>query len=200
MSILFKISYGLYMCSSEFDGKHNGCIINTTMQQTAVPETVSITINKDNYTTELIKKSGKFAVTILDTSTKFDTIKHFGMQRGESIDKFNGVETITTKSGLKVLKNNSQGYLVVNVKNTIDMGTHYLFVGEIAESEVFESKNEPLTYAYYHANVKPKPQAKANDGEEKWICKICGYVHNGPLPSDFICPLCKHGVVDFYKA
>ena len=26
---------------------------------------------------------------------------------------------------------------------------------------------------------------------EKWKCKICGYIHEGPISDDFICPLCK---------
>ena len=30
-------------------------------------------------------------------------------------------------------------------------------------------------------------------------CKICGYVHEGELPEDFVCPLCKHGASDFEK-
>ena len=52
-----------------------------------------------------------------------------------------------------------------------------------------------MTYAYYHANVKPKPNAK----KKGYVCKICGYVHEGDtLPDDFICPWCKHGV-DFFE-
>ena len=52
-----------------------------------------------------------------------------------------------------------------------------------------------MTYSYYHANVKPKPQT---DGKKGFVCKICGYIHEGDtLPEDFICPLCKHGASDF---
>ena len=25
----------------------------------------------------------------------------------------------------------------------------------------------------------------------KWKCKICGYIHEGELPADFVCPKCK---------
>ena len=27
---------------------------------------------------------------------------------------------------------------------------------------------------------------------EKWYCSVCGYIHEGPLPADFVCPVCKH--------
>lgn len=26
---------------------------------------------------------------------------------------------------------------------------------------------------------------------ERWVCKVCGYVHEGPLEPGFICPRCK---------
>jgi len=32
---------------------------------------------------------------------------------------------------------------------------------------------------------------------KKYICKICGYVHEGELPADFVCPLCRRGAEDF---
>jgi len=52
-----------------------------------------------------------------------------------------------------------------------------------------------MTYSYYHSNVKPKPKT---EGKKGYVCTICGYVYEGSeLPEDFICPLCKHGAVDF---
>jgi rubredoxin len=52
-----------------------------------------------------------------------------------------------------------------------------------------------MTYSYYHANVKPKPQTA---GKKGYVCKICGYVYDeATLPEDFVCPLCKHGAEDF---
>ena len=43
--------------------------------------------------------------------------------------------------------------------------------------------------------MKPKPE---QTGKKGFVCKICGYVYEGDeLPEDFICPLCKHGAVDF---
>jgi rubrerythrin len=34
---------------------------------------------------------------------------------------------------------------------------------------------------------------------EKWLCSICGYLHEGPLPEGFVCPLCKHPASAFKK-
>lgn len=77
-----------------------------------------------------------------------------------------------------------------------DLGTHLLFLAEVVDGDV-TGEDESLTYAYYHANIKPKPQAQAKKG---WRCTICNYVYEGEeLPPDFICPICKHGVSDFIK-
>ena len=29
--------------------------------------------------------------------------------------------------------------------------------------------------------------------EKTYVCKICGYIHKGPMPDDFECPLCGVG-------
>ena len=57
------------------------------------------------------------------------------------------------------------------------------------------SDQETMTYTYYQNNVKPKPQT---EGKKGFVCKVCGYIYEGDeLPEDYICPLCKHGAVDF---
>ena len=59
-----------------------------------------------------------------------------------------------------------------------------------------------MTYAYYHEVKKGKSPAKAPTyieektvkGKKKYICKICGYVHEvDELPPDFKCPICGVG-------
>lgn len=203
MSLLFKITYGLYMLSAKDGENQSGCIVNTVMQQTSVPETVSVTVNKGNYTHDLILKAGGCAVSVLDTSTKFEVIKNFGMTSGRSgKNKFDGIDTIFTKDGIRVLSNNSLGYMQLKVVSKTDLGSHTMFVCSIEESVTTDSKFDPLSYAYYHAHVKPKPQAQpAADakGKEVWTCMICSYEHDGEPADDFICPLCKHGKVDFRK-
>ena len=70
----FKLSYGLYIISTEADGKQAGCIANTFNQVTSSPAQVSVTLNKDNATEQRIEKSGKFAVTVLQQSADMELI------------------------------------------------------------------------------------------------------------------------------
>lgn len=34
---------------------------------------------------------------------------------------------------------------------------------------------------------------------EKWKCTICGYIHEGPMTDDFVCPICKQPASKFVK-
>lgn len=34
---------------------------------------------------------------------------------------------------------------------------------------------------------------------EKWRCTVCGYIHEGPMPEDFTCPVCKQPVGKFVR-
>ena len=71
-----------------------------------------------------------------------------------------------------------------------------MFVGEVVSAECLNGLPS-VTYEYYQNNIKSKPQIPNKKG---WICKTCGYFHEGDeLPDDFICPICKHGVEDFQK-
>ena len=80
------------------------------------------------------------------------------------------------------------------VQQEIDLGTHIMFIAQLVEAEVL-SDTPTVTYDFYQKNIKPKPQPTEKKG---WRCKICGYVYeNEILPPDFICPICKHGAVDF---
>ena len=197
---LTKITYGLFVAASrDENGRDVGCVVNTVCQVTVTPVMVSLTVNKLNYTTGSISKTKAFTVSMLDTTSDFDLIKRFGFQSSKESDKFDGLKTARAKNGLLYLAQNANAFLSCSVKQEIDLGTHVMFIAEVEESG--ELSNEaPLTYAYYHANLKPKPAAPASpkSGKKVWRCKICGYVYEGDeLPSDFICPLCKHGAADF---
>ena len=90
-------------------------------------------------------------------------------------------------------------FFELEVKSSVDLGSHTMFIAEPTGMEVI-SDAEPATYAYYHANIKPQPEAAAAGGKTVWRCKICGYIYEGEdLPADFICPVCKHPASDFEK-
>jgi len=194
MKAIYNISYGVYVLTAKNE-KDNGCIINTLIQVTSSPNRVSITINKDNYTTKMIQKTGLFNVSILDKDTTFDLIKHFGFSSGNNVDKFEGfTDYKIAKNGIPYITKNTNAYISAKVVSSVDVGSHIIFIADVTDDVVL-STAEPATYAYYLSNIKPKldkPKKKV------YVCRICGYIYEGDeLPMDFICPICKHGAEDF---
>ena len=192
---LQKIQYGLFVLSSQQDGKDNACIVNTVVQVTSSPMCIAVTVNKQNLTHDMIAATNKFNVSILDVTAPFAIFERFGFQSGRTADKFKGFEgTVRTGNGLMRLNDYACAFISGWVISSVDLGTHTMFIARVADCEVL-SREEPMTYNYYHANVKPQPQASAKKG---FRCKICGYIYEGEeLPPDFVCPLCKHGAEDF---
>lgn len=191
-SALNNIGYGLYVVTCNDGKKDNGLIVNSVCQVTSTPNRVAVTINKDNYSHHVIKQSGKMNVNCLTTETPFSIFEKFGFVSGRNTDKFADDELLRSDNGLVILPRYVNGILSLAVDDYIDLDTHGMFVCTVTEARVISDKPS-LTYAYYHENVKPKPDT----GKKGWVCKICGYVHEGDLPEDFICPLCKHPASDF---
>ncbi|MEG0048853.1 MAG: flavin reductase [Clostridia bacterium] len=191
---LFSISYGLYVLTAKEGERDCGCIINTASQITEKPMRISVCVNKQNLTCEIIQKTGLFNVSVLTQSVPFSVFEHFGFQSGRNVDKFAGRADPQSENGLRYLADSCNAVLSGKVVDALDYGTHMLFVAELTEA-VKLSSEPSLTYAYYFEHVKPKPQPKPKRG---FVCKICGYFYEGDtLPPDFICPLCKHGAEDF---
>ena len=195
---LFKLSYGLFVLTAKDGEKDNGCIINTVTQITNTPNRISIAVNKQNLTHDMILKTGMFNVSVLTTEASFDIFKYYGFQSGRDVDKFAGEGIPRSQNGLTYLMGCTNAYISGKVIETYDYGTHTLFVADVTEAKVL-SNVPSVTYAFYFDHIKPKPPVAAAK-QKGWICKICGYVYEGEdIPADFICPLCKHGVADFEK-
>ena len=200
MSAMFKLSYGLFVVTAKGEKGHNGCITNTVMQVTTQPNRITLAVNKANYTHDLIANGGQFNVSVISEAADFDLFKHFGFQSGRDVDKFGYYEPWRlSNNGLAYVTEGTNAYISAKVISAQDLGTHTLFIADVTEEKVL-SDVPSATYAYYFANIKPRPTAAEKNAPTKWRCKICGYeIETEELPDDFICPWCKHGKVDFEK-
>ena len=194
MSALFRIGYGLYVVTSNDGKKDNGLIVNTVTQLTANPFRVAVNINKANYSHHVIQQTGILNVNCLSVDAPFSVFQQFGFQSGRTVDKFAGVKINRSGNGLVFLDQYINAFMSLKVEQYVDLGTHGMFICSVTEARVI-SDRETMSYNYYQQNVKPKPQT---EGKKGFVCKICGYIYEGDeLPEDIICPLCKHGAVDF---
>ena len=195
---LFTLSYGLYVLTAREGDRDLGCIVNTVTQLTENPTRIAVSVNKQNFTNEVIQRTGVFNISVLTEAATMDLFRHFGFQSGRDVDKFAGRADPVSENGLRYIDGPANALISGKVEQAIDCGTHMLYIALVTEARKL-SDAPSMTYAYYFANVKPKPQPKpAEKPRRGFVCRICGYFYEGDeLPPDFICPLCKHGAADF---
>lgn len=199
-NVMYKLSYGLFVITANENGFDNGCIINTAQQVTTSPNRISVTLNKSGKTHDMIKNTGVFNISVISEDAYFELFKHFGFQSGANCNKFNGFEAAKrSENGIFYLTAGVNSYISAKVVQEIDLGSHTMFIADVTDADIV-SEIPSATYAYYHSNIKPKPQEKKST-KTVWRCKVCGYEYEGEtLPEDFICPICKHPASDFEKA
>lgn len=198
----YRLSSGLYLLSSVNEGKSSGCIVNTVLQVTSQPAKLSVTVNKENFTQQTIAKSGVFSAVALNEQADMDLIGEFGFKTSREVDKFAAFPTKKDENGVPYTAQKGAARFSCKVVDSLDVGTHVVFIGEVLEAEVLEG--DPMTYAYYQQVKKggtPKnapsykaPEAEGGEGKGGYRCKICGYIlESDTIPQDFVCPICGQG-------
>lgn len=218
------LNYGLYIVTAMGTHVPVGCVVNTFAQVTSAPPQVSIAINKENITTGVILATGAFEVSVLAQDAPMELIGRFGFKSSADTDKFADTKVAYDERGIPYVNEYAVAHFGVQVKGTLDLGTHVYIMGEVVESAVL-SDAEPMTYAYYHQvkGGKTPPKASSFEGEAEapvagavsaaeqgesatgatriaWRCTVCGHIeYVDELPEGFHCPLCGMGPEKFEK-
>lgn len=203
--VLHKLSYGLYVVTTTYEGRMNGQIADAVMQVNAAPkQTVALSLNNDNFTTELVKKSGKIALSILSQNYDPQIIANFGMQSGRSVDKFADYPPQISDSGLPHYTGGGFcGWLEGTVIEQQTVGSHTIFVIEVTDGALCDDP-QPLIYADY-LDRKRRPQAQADTKPAQpaadaptWCCTLCGHTVQRRMDENYRCPVCGVGQ-DFFE-
>lgn len=202
-NVLKNLSYGVYVVGAR-DDKNVGCIVNTAIQVTSSPITIAVSINHDNYTNKIIKKTNKFSVSILDEGVNSEIIGTFGYKSSKDIDKYENI-SYELIDNVPIL-NDACGNIICKVVDTIETTTHTIFLAEVTDMLNYK-ETEPMTYRYYHNVLKGKSPKNAptyieekDSGKSVWKCSVCGYeVEATELDDDFVCPICGEKVSAFRK-
>lgn len=196
-AVFTKFNYGVEVLTTRVEGVDYGCIINTAGQVASCdPKKITISVIKKNNTCDMVMKAGKFNISILTEEAPYSLFQHFGFQSGRDVDKFAGCEYDSrTENGIRYIPEYTNAVLSCEIIDVKDVETQMLYIANVVEAKVL-SDDKSCTYAYYHAHIKPKKNP-APEQKEGYVCKVCGYFHEGALPEDFSCPLCHHGPEDF---
>ena len=178
-NVMNKLSYEIFVCTAKEGDKDNGCIINTVTQLTTTPNVVSIAVNKANYTHDMIVRTREFNVSVINEDGEFEMIKQFGFQSGKDVDKFspesghwmeeNKSECKRAANGIMYITKGVNSYISCKVKESIDLGTHTLFICEVTDGEILNDVPS-ATYAYYHQHIKTQVEQVGTtaDGKAVW--------------------------------
>lgn len=210
MAALWKLSYGMYAIGTLDGERPTGCIVNTVVQITSKDPVIAVSMNKNNYTYDCIKKTGRFSVSVISEQTTQNVIAKLGFSSGRDTDKFAGdMFSWEYAEGLPVIGENCSAQLIADVIAMHEVETHFVILARVKEARV-TSDYDPMTYKYYHDVIKGKApknaptyqEPKAAAGKETWVCSVCGFIYEGDLtkePDTFRCPVCKQPKSAFRK-
>jgi flavin reductase (DIM6/NTAB) family NADH-FMN oxidoreductase RutF/rubredoxin len=217
----YKVSYGLYVVCSGEKNLGNGFISNSVFQVTSEPAKFAVCCNKNNYTAGFISKYKAFSVSVLEQNVSSDLIGSFGYKTGKEFNKMTGRSFRYGDTGVPILLNESIAFFEFSLIQTIDVGTHLIFIGELLNAEIIDNSKEPLTYLYYRQvkkGIAPKNAptyidnskfGKSSDQSisKKYKCPACGFIYDEDvekvkfkdLPDDWVCPVCGSEKSDFFE-
>lgn len=193
----FKISYGLYLVCSRDGNNINGHVSNTVFQVTADPPKFAIATHKENLTTKYIERSRTFSISVLQQDVDLEFLGPWGFKSGTGIDKFSNINYRTGKTGVPIVLDKSIAIIECEVVDSLDTGTHILYIGKVVDAEILVNDAPPLTYSYYREVIKglspEKSPTYAGDKHDealqekivaekrkprRYQCSICGYIYD----------------------
>lgn len=193
--ITHKITQGMYALTTQ----GGGCIVDAVARVGSKDDSplISVAVAKTNHSHKLLAENEKFALSVIGEETNLEIIQVFGFNCSKDFDKLAKVKT-SDIDGVPVL-DDTLGYMVLEKIDTIDTGTHTLYIGKLVEGDIFRD-GEPMSYAYYQEHKEDLTKVETEKNKTAWVCTACGYVYYGDeVPDDYKCPLCGLGKEYFKK-
>jgi flavin reductase (DIM6/NTAB) family NADH-FMN oxidoreductase RutF len=141
--VVDKMVKGVAVITTKSGEKVNGMAASWFIRVSEVPCLLMVSVWKENYSHDLIKRSGIFAVNVM-AKGQVETVRHFGRQSGRDTNKFLNADYEIRKTGSPILKD-CLAFLDCKVYSSLEAGDHTIFVGEVLDSG-FQRDGEPLVY------------------------------------------------------
>lgn len=150
-TVLYNLTYGLYIVGAFMDGRAVGCTINTCFQVTSQNPLVAICLNTNNYTLEAVRQNKRFSLSILAEDSDPMLIGRFGFTTSRDTDKYEpfGMEVVDM---VPCVMGKFAGRLILEAEKFVDCETHYIVVARLVDT--VPGSGIPMTYAYYHNVIK----------------------------------------------
>jgi flavin reductase (DIM6/NTAB) family NADH-FMN oxidoreductase RutF len=152
--VLWKMPSGLYAIGSRAGDRRNMMTANWVTQLSFDPKLVGVSVEKEAFTHELIAEGGVFSVNILDREDRAIVRKFTKpVEVDAAAHTLNDFAYHDGASGAPVL-DQALAYLDCRVSQSVDVGGHTLFLGEIIdagfqkdeETEVLRMEDTRMNY------------------------------------------------------
>lgn len=137
----FKPESAVFVLSVDLNKKPSGMVAGFNMKCSTDPFILGVALWKEGYTHKLIRESKEFVVAVPNLSMK-DDIEYFGSHHGDEVNKFEerNIETIASKYIQTPLLAKATINFECKLYKEVEVGDHFLFLGEVLASYIDESK------------------------------------------------------------
>ena len=134
---VYNLAYGMYILTTRENENDYGCLVNTAMEVSRNPGRIAVCLVKKNLTCEVLQRTNLFNFCALTEDAPYEIFRRFGMTSSRKTDKFADFSHLGRSSnGLVYLADYANMYLSAQVVETVDLGDHILFIGQITEDVV----------------------------------------------------------------
>jgi flavin reductase (DIM6/NTAB) family NADH-FMN oxidoreductase RutF len=133
----------IYVISAAYEGQRSGQVTTWVTVGALVPEHLRVVtvISPRNFTFALIQNSQRFVVNLLAEGQQ-DWLPLFGLQSSRDMNKFEGILTQTTPTGIPILPQTC-GWAECKIVQDVDLGDRHVIIADVLHHELNESR-KPL--------------------------------------------------------
>ena len=142
-TMLRKIPHGLYICGVKDGEEMNGFTASWLMQSSFKPPLVVNCVKGESVSHDMIKKSGVFAISFLDSQQK-DLAAQFFKPKRRVGNKFEDIEFYTGEATGCPIITDSLGYIECQVVGSVEKGDHTVYVGEVIGAGIHREGDQLL--------------------------------------------------------
>lgn len=143
--VTWKIPNALALVGSAHDGERNGMTTSWITQLSMEPVLIGIGVDNDAVTHRLISGSGAFTVNLWDAENTRVFVK-FSKPATDDGETLNDRPVSSARTGAPVF-DEAIAWMDCEVRHTLDLGTHTLFVGEVVAAAVDDDEARPASMA-----------------------------------------------------
>jgi flavin reductase (DIM6/NTAB) family NADH-FMN oxidoreductase RutF len=145
--VLWSLPVGLYILGTRAGTGRNLMTVSWVTQVALKPKLIGVGVERQARTHELLVEGGVFALTLLARDDKA-LVRHFvkpvqdiDVDEDSGVGTMNGTAVRCALTGAPILQN-AAAWVDCEVRHTLALGSHSLFVGEVVDVGVAEAAGE----------------------------------------------------------